>query len=81
MILGTVAVENPELMQQLCEAYPGKIAVGIDARNGKVATRGWLQTSSLDAVQLAKQIPLPPPLSSILILPRMAPWKDQISPP
>ncbi len=57
VILGTVAVENPELMQQLCEAYPGKIAVGIDARNGKVATRGWLQTSSLDAVQLAKQIP------------------------
>lgn len=55
-IIGTVAVENPELVQELCEAFPQKIAVGIDARNGKVATRGWLKTSEVEATKLAQQI-------------------------
>lgn len=56
VILGTVAVEQPNLVAQLCQAFPGQIVVGIDARNGKVATRGWLETSEVDAVPLAQQM-------------------------
>lgn len=52
-ILGTIAVENPSLVASLCEAFPGQILVGIDARNGKVATRGWLETSEVLATELA----------------------------
>ncbi|WP_017654827.1 1-(5-phosphoribosyl)-5-[(5-phosphoribosylamino)methylideneamino]imidazole-4-carboxamide isomerase [Fortiea contorta] len=55
-ILGTVAVEQPELVQQLCQEFPGQIIVGIDARNGLVATRGWLETSEILATQLAVQM-------------------------
>ncbi|MFB2919338.1 1-(5-phosphoribosyl)-5-[(5-phosphoribosylamino)methylideneamino]imidazole-4-carboxamide isomerase [Aerosakkonema funiforme] len=55
-ILGTVAVENPQLVGDLCREFPGQIVVGIDARNGKVATRGWLETSEVGAVQLAQQM-------------------------
>lgn len=55
-ILGTAAVENPELVAELGAAFPGQIIVGIDARNGKVATRGWLETSEVDAVELAQQM-------------------------
>lgn len=53
-ILGTIAVENPELVTQLCAEFPNQIVVGIDARNGKVATRGWLETSEVMATDLAK---------------------------
>lgn len=55
-ILGTVAVENPDLVGQLCQEFSGQIAVGIDARNGKVATRGWLETSEIMATDLAKKM-------------------------
>jgi phosphoribosylformimino-5-aminoimidazole carboxamide ribotide isomerase len=55
-LVGTVAVENPALVTELCEAFPYKIAVGIDARNGKVATKGWLETSTIEATDLAQQI-------------------------
>lgn len=55
-IVGTVAIENPDLVQELCEAYPQKMAVGIDARNGKVATKGWLETSTVEATDLAQRI-------------------------
>lgn len=55
-ILGTVAVEKPELVQELCQQFPQKIIVGIDARNGQVATRGWLETSTVLATQLAVQM-------------------------
>lgn len=55
-IVGTVAVENPELVQELCQAFPRKIAVGIDARDGKVATKGWLETSTVEATDLVQQI-------------------------
>ena len=55
-ILGTVAVEKPELVGQLCERFPGQIIVGIDARDGKVATRGWLETSEVMATDLAKRM-------------------------
>jgi phosphoribosylformimino-5-aminoimidazole carboxamide ribotide isomerase len=56
VILGTVAVEQPELVDQLCQEFQGHIIVGIDARNGKVATRGWLETSEVDAIPLAQQM-------------------------
>lgn len=56
IILGTVAVEQPDLVAQLCEAFPQQIVVGIDARNGKVATRGWLETSAVEAIPLAQQM-------------------------
>ena len=55
-ILGTVAVEAPDLISELCQTFPGQITVGIDARNGKVATRGWLETSEIAATELAKQM-------------------------
>ena len=55
-ILGTVAVEKPELVTQLCNEFRDRIVVGIDARNGKVATRGWLETSEVDAKELAKRM-------------------------
>lgn len=56
VILGTVAVEQPTLVQELCQDFPGQILVGIDARNGRVATRGWLETSDVQAVMLAQQM-------------------------
>ena len=52
-IIGTAAAENPELVREACRAFPGCIAVGIDAKNGLVATRGWVETSTLTAVELA----------------------------
>lgn len=55
-ILGTIAVEKPELVEQLCQDFPGQIFVGIDARNGKVATRGWLETSTVEAKDLAQKM-------------------------
>lgn len=55
-ILGTVAVEQPQLVQELCQQFPQQIIVGIDARNGMVATRGWLETSQVLATQLATQM-------------------------
>ena len=55
VILGTVALEQPQLVQQLAERHPQRIVVGIDARNGKVATRGWLEESSTEASELARR--------------------------
>ncbi len=56
VILGTVAVENPNLVAELTKAFPQSIVVGIDARDGKVATRGWLETSQVEAIDLAQQM-------------------------
>ncbi|MDV3351062.1 1-(5-phosphoribosyl)-5-[(5-phosphoribosylamino)methylideneamino]imidazole-4-carboxamide isomerase [Leptolyngbyaceae cyanobacterium CCMR0082] len=55
-ILGTVAVENPDVVGELSAEFPGRIFVGIDARDGKVATRGWLETSSVMADDLARRM-------------------------
>ena len=55
-ILGTVAVESPDLVADLCQEFPNQIIVGIDARNGKVATRGWLETSEVLATELAQRM-------------------------
>jgi phosphoribosylformimino-5-aminoimidazole carboxamide ribotide isomerase len=54
VILGTVAVRDPQLVRESARAYPDKIAVGIDARDGKVALEGWAEASTLSAVDLAK---------------------------
>ena len=56
IILGTIAVEQPDLVTQLCQEFPDQIVVGIDARAGKVATRGWLETSEVLATELAQRM-------------------------
>lgn len=53
VILGTVALEDPELVKSACKAFPGRIAVGIDARDGMVAVKGWTETSRMTALELA----------------------------
>lgn len=55
-ILGTVAVESPDLVSALSAEFPGQIIVGIDARAGRVATRGWLETSETSAIALAQDM-------------------------
>ena len=55
VILGTVAVEDPDLVRQAATAFPGQIAVGIDARGGRVATRGWATETNVMATDLARQ--------------------------
>ncbi len=55
VILGTVAVKNPKLVIQACKHFSGQIAVGIDARNGWVATDGWAQTSTITVTDLARR--------------------------
>jgi phosphoribosylformimino-5-aminoimidazole carboxamide ribotide isomerase len=55
VILGTAAVRDPALVRQACARFPGKIAVGIDAKDGKVAVQGWAETSELSAVDLARR--------------------------
>mgnify|MGYP005845201473 CR=1 FL=1 len=54
VILGTVAVENPGLVREAARAFPGQVAVGIDARNGLVATKGWAEETDVDATDLAR---------------------------
>lgn len=54
VILGTVAVENPDLVREAAREFPGKIAVGIDARNGRVATKGWAEETDVLVTDLAK---------------------------
>lgn len=54
VILGSVALKNPELVQQAVDAYGDKIAVGIDAKQGMVATEGWTENSQMDFIDLAK---------------------------
>ena len=55
VILGTVAVRDPDLVKEACKRFPGRIAVGIDAKGGKVAVEGWAETSELTVVDLARQ--------------------------
>ncbi len=56
VILGSAAVKNPSLVRDAARAFPGRIAVGIDARDGLVATEGWAETSALTAEDLALRI-------------------------
>lgn len=53
VILGTVAVRDPELVKEACRLFPGRVAVGIDAKGGKVAVEGWAETSELTIIDLA----------------------------
>ena len=55
VILGTVALRNPELVKEACRNFPGKIVVGIDARDGKVAVEGWAESSETTVEELSKQ--------------------------
>ncbi|MDW3181262.1 1-(5-phosphoribosyl)-5-[(5-phosphoribosylamino)methylideneamino]imidazole-4-carboxamide isomerase [Roseobacter sp.] len=54
VILGTVAVENPDLVREAARTFPGHVAVGIDARNGFVATKGWAEETDVRVTELAK---------------------------
>ena len=56
MILGSVALKNPALVEQAVREYGEKIAVGIDAKNGFVAVEGWLDASTVDYISLAKEM-------------------------
>ena len=53
VVLGTVAVKNPDLVREACREWPGKVALGIDARGGRVAVEGWAEVSDLEARDLA----------------------------
>jgi phosphoribosylformimino-5-aminoimidazole carboxamide ribotide isomerase len=55
VILGTVAVRDPALVKEACRLFPGRIAVGIDAKGGRVAVEGWAETSELSAIDLAER--------------------------
>jgi phosphoribosylformimino-5-aminoimidazole carboxamide ribotide isomerase len=55
VILGTVAVRNPALVREACAKFPGRVAVGIDAKGGKVAVEGWAEASELTALDLARR--------------------------
>ena len=55
VIMGTSAIENKELVKNLSNKFPGKIIIGIDAKNGKVSTRGWLKQSEILAIDLVKE--------------------------
>lgn len=55
VILGTAALRNPQLVLDACVAFPGQIAVGIDARGGMVAVEGWAETSDISALDLARK--------------------------
>jgi phosphoribosylformimino-5-aminoimidazole carboxamide ribotide isomerase len=55
VILGTVAVRNPALVREACRLFPGRMAVGIDAKGGRVAVEGWAETSELAAIELARR--------------------------
>ena len=55
VILGTIAAKNPELVRVACQKFPGKIVIGIDAKNGFVATEGWVETSEISVLELAKK--------------------------
>ena len=55
VIIGTAAVRNPALVKEAARAYPGRVAVGLDARDGRVAVEGWAETSELTALDVAKR--------------------------
>ncbi len=55
VILGTIAVREPDLVRAACRAFPGQVAIGIDARGGQVAVEGWAEASELSAIDLARR--------------------------
>jgi phosphoribosylformimino-5-aminoimidazole carboxamide ribotide isomerase len=65
VIVGTKALESPQWLAQMTQRFPGRIVLGIDARDGKVATQGWLDVSEIGALELARQCARPP-LSAVI---------------
>jgi phosphoribosylformimino-5-aminoimidazole carboxamide ribotide isomerase len=55
VVLGTAAVKNPDLVKSACKEFPGRVALGIDARRGRVAIEGWAESSSISALDLARK--------------------------
>lgn len=55
LVVGTLAIQQPDWFRAMCQKFPGKLVLGIDAREGRVATEGWLQTSEMTAIDLAVQ--------------------------
>ena len=55
VIIGTAAVRDPQFVKQAAKKYPGRVAVGLDARDGKVAVQGWAETSELSALDIARR--------------------------
>lgn len=55
VVIGTAAYDNTEFLRALCKKFPDKIVVGIDARRGRVAVKGWTETTAMEAVELAKR--------------------------
>jgi phosphoribosylformimino-5-aminoimidazole carboxamide ribotide isomerase len=55
LVIGTRALREPDWFRQMCQKFPGRLVLGIDAREGRVATDGWLQTSDVPATELARQ--------------------------
>lgn len=55
VIIGSVAIENPELLERMAAEFPGRVVLGLDARDGRVAVRGWIDTSPVTAVAVARR--------------------------
>ncbi len=55
-IIGTAAAEDPDMVREACKKFPGKILVGIDAKDGKVAVKGWVEVTEFDAISFAKKM-------------------------
>ena len=55
VIIGTAAVKNPDLVREACKRFPGRVAVGLDAKDGKVAVEGWAEVSDLDVLDMARR--------------------------
>ena len=55
LVIGTLAIRQPDWFRAMCQEFPGKLVLGIDAREGRVATEGWLRTSEMTAIDLAEQ--------------------------
>ncbi|MBN1588153.1 MAG: 1-(5-phosphoribosyl)-5-[(5-phosphoribosylamino)methylideneamino]imidazole-4-carboxamide isomerase [Pirellulales bacterium] len=60
LVIGTLAIEQPDWFRRMCRRFPGKLVLGIDARGGRVATDGWLKTSEVTALELARQFAAEP---------------------
>jgi phosphoribosylformimino-5-aminoimidazole carboxamide ribotide isomerase len=56
VVIGSRAVRDPEWLRGLCERFPGRIAAGVDARDGRVAVEGWAETSDVDALEFARAL-------------------------
>jgi phosphoribosylformimino-5-aminoimidazole carboxamide ribotide isomerase len=56
LILGSAAIKTPDFLEQCCQAFPGKIIVGIDATDGMVCIQGWTETTRISAIELVKKL-------------------------